>query len=184
MKLFLTLVLTSFLATLVAGVSGTSTGGADLTPEQEFLQWEQGTWDATIRIYQPGQPPQEMEGVQKDVLGCCNGWLITNLEMADSQASPYEGHGVLGFDPVRKKMVGVWVDSKQNWLGIAEGSVNKDASELILKVESRNPLNGQPMPTRWVVRRVGKDERHLDIHYPRPDGGEFVAVSIHSVRRS
>lgn len=104
--------------------------------------------------------------------------------MEDSQVSPYQGHGVLGYDPARKKMVGVWVDSKQDWLGIAEGTVNKDASELVMKVESRNPLNGQPMPTRWVVRRIGEDERHLDIHSPRPDGGEFVAVSIHSKRRS
>ena len=184
-----------YLAVLVVAV--TTAGGLGVTvgyakqaiqpaaasgPEMNFLRWEEGVWDATIQMVPgPGKPAQTLEGVQTDSLRCCGQWLVTDLAV---QGSPYEGHGILGWDPKAKKLVGVWVDSQQNWLGIAEGEVDSSGETLTLRIKSRDPRTNKAAYSRWVTRRIDQNTRLLEIFLPMPEGQEGPAVTIRSKRRS
>lgn len=155
-----------------------------------FLAWEVGEWDATITLPSPdGSEPMVLAGVQTDRLGACGLWLITDLRMkpgADGEpAPPYEGHGVLGYDPEKGKLVGIWIDSKTDWLATAEGGLSADGKRLTLEVEGRHPVTRQPMVQEWVTTKLGANRRQLEIYFPLGRNGERTLVSrIDSRRRT
>lgn len=177
---------------LLAGLAGPALGqGAP--PEvpknrhTDFLAWEEGEWTADIKLVDPsGGPALEFQGRQEDRLGGCGLWLITDLRMVATttgeEPPPYHGHGVLGYDPARDKLVGLWVDSNTNWLASAEGEVDPEGKRLVLDIQGRDPANGEPMVQRFVTTRLGKNRRQLDVFIPAPDGSEFAVATIEYTR--
>ncbi len=152
-----------------------------------FLKWEEGTWDATITQVDPnGGPPKVTHAVQTDRLRACGQWLITELTMAGAApgaASSYEGFGILGFDPAANKMVGTWVDSLTDFVGVSKGTVSKHGKKLTLRVPTRDPASGATFMSKWVVKKVNANTRELQIYAPGPDGSNVQIVTIRSVRR-
>jgi hypothetical protein len=181
-------------AALVAlgGMGGAAAFAARPAPEtpdtraadaRAFLEWEAGTWDCTITLVDPASgTSQRFDGVQTDRLGACGLWLITDLRLvADgAPAPPYEGHGVLGWDPHEEKLVGLWVDSKTDWLATAEGGVSGDV--LTLDVQARDPATRAPFVLRYVTTRVDEDRRRLEVLAPTPAGGRVAIARIDSTR--
>ena len=153
----------------------------------EFLKWEEGTWDATITQVDPkGGPPKVTHAVQTDRLRACGQWLITELTMvgaAPGAAGSYEGFGILGFDPEENKMVGTWVDSLTDFVGVSEGTVSKNGKKLTLRVPTKDPASGATFMSKWVVKKVNANTRELQIYVPSPDGPNVRIVTIRSVRR-
>ena len=153
----------------------------------EFLKWEEGTWDATITQVDPkGGPPKVTHAVQTDRLRACGKWLITELTMvgaAPGAAGSYEGFGILGFDPAANKMVGTWVDSLTDYVGVSKGTVSKNGKKLTLRVPTKDPASGATFMSKWVVKKVNANTRELKIYVPSPDGPNVQILTIRSVRR-
>jgi hypothetical protein len=144
---------------------------------REFLEWEVGVWDATITMFTP-DGELVFEGEQTDRLGACGAWLITDLAMKPAEgAPPYEGHGVLGFDPEKKRLVGLWADSRTDWLATAEGEVSPDGKQLMLAVDGRHPVTREPIVQEWITTRLGPDRRRLEVFLPLGQDGELVMIS-------
>src|SRR5258708_12910506 len=86
-------------------------------PEHEVLKNDAGVWDATVEMLGPG-PPNVSKGVETNtMLGGL--WLVTDFK-SEMMSQPFQGHGVAGYDPARKKYVGTWVDSMSTGLQISE----------------------------------------------------------------
>ena len=172
-----------------AGPTAESDRGPEAARHMEFLEWEAGEWEAEVRLVadSPQASPKRYRAEQTDRIGGCGLWLITDMRMLPgqdgSEAPPYEGHGVLGFDPAKNRLVGVWIDSKTDWLGVAEGTLDPLGRQLTLEVEGRNPATGEPMPQRFVTTRLGQDRRRLEISVPAPDGDWFQVATIDYTRR-
>ena len=153
----------------------------------EFLEWEEGTWDATITQVDPnGGPPKVTHAVQTDRLRACGQWLITELMMvgaAPGAAGSFEGFGILGFEPQAREMVGTWVDSLTDFVGVSKGTVNKNGNQLTLRVPTKDPASGAKFMSKWVVKKVDANTRELQIFAPGPDGSNVQIVTIRSVRR-
>jgi len=116
----------------------------------------------------------------------CGQWLVTDLSMVAGDdgtiASPYEGHGVLGWDPVKKKLVGIWVDSARTWLATAEGTVDESGDVLTLWIQDRHPKSGEPMMTIFQTTRIDTDTRQLDVFIESPSGERIPVGRILSKR--
>ena len=172
------------LVSLAGAALGTTRTLGTEDVHQAFLKWEVGVWDATITMPADDGTSVTYEGEQVDRLGACGLWLITDLRLTGEGAPPYEGHGLLGFDPKKGKLVGVWVDPRTTWLAVSEGEVSADGRKLTLEVEGRNPLTGAPIVMEYVTTKVAEDRRRLEVFMPLPDGGRMLAARIDSARRS
>ncbi len=153
----------------------------------EFLQWEVGSWSSDITMYTaPDQPPARFRGRQVDRMSGCGLWLVTDLTMVagddDTPAPPYEAHGVLGWDPVKEKLVGIWVDSARTWLATAEGTVDESGNVLTLRIQDRHPQSGEPMVTIFQTTRVDADTRQLDVFIEIPSAERIPVAQILSTR--
>jgi hypothetical protein len=88
-------------------------------PDHKVLEKDVGTWDAEIVIRMPGAPPQESKGVAVNRLVADRMWLVSDFK---NETTGFEGHGVFGYDPHKKKYVGTWVDPMRASLDPMEGT--------------------------------------------------------------
>jgi hypothetical protein len=96
-------------------------------PEHQMFKDDEGTWDAVVEIFVPGQPqPMSSKGVETNVVGCGGLCLITDFK-GDMGGMTFHGHGTSTWDGAKKKYVGSWTDSMSTGLAVTEGTF--DASK-------------------------------------------------------
>jgi hypothetical protein len=116
---------TAFLS-LVVGclVLGVSPVGAQPMPkpgpEHEKLQRFVGNWDVTVSFM---GAESKATATYKMVLG---GLWLTEDFAGEFAGMKFEGRGVVGYDPIRKKYMATWIDSMSPTLMVMEGAFSKD----------------------------------------------------------
>ena len=82
------------------------------TAEHKILMSEEGTWDATVKSYKngPESEPSVSKGVEVNTVVTGGLWL-TSVFKGDFEGMAFEGRGQFGYDPIKKKYVGTWIDS-------------------------------------------------------------------------
>ncbi|MDP9018465.1 MAG: DUF1579 domain-containing protein [Candidatus Eremiobacteraeota bacterium] len=104
-------------------VSGAATAQAQDAPKIPAAVYapvaaEAGTWTADITFYDEKDRPvaKHAKGVQVNVLLHNKHWITNDFSVS---GTPYQGHGVWGYDPVAKTYIDTWVDTN-------DGSVRTD----------------------------------------------------------
>jgi Protein of unknown function (DUF1579) len=151
-------------------------------PEHERLKKAVGAWDATVEMSQvPGKPPEVSKGTETSVLTGGGLWLITDFK-STMNGKPFEGHGIAGYDPAKKKYVGTWVDSWTTSLGVSEGTydaLTKKETAFMDMTEPDGKTTKMKMETEWK----DDDTRVFTLWGPGPDGKEFPGLKITYKRR-
>ena len=152
------------------------------TAEHAALARSEGTWDASVEISMgpPGTPPQISKGVETNRL-CCGGlWMITDYK-SNTGSAPFEGHGMTGFEPAKKKYISTWVDSDLTTPMTSEGTYDAATRTLTM----RGSMNSRGKTLQWRNVEVWKDDdtRQFTQYMRGPGGKETPGVSITYTRR-
>jgi hypothetical protein len=148
-------------------------------PEHEMLKKDVGTWDATVEMMMPPGPPSK--GTEVNALGPGGLWLITDFK-SEMMGAPFQGHGVTGWDPAKKKYVGTWVDSMSTGVFTSEGTYDA-ASRSMNALMSGPGEDGQPMTMKAVTQYKDDDTRVFTMFMKGPDGKEAPTMRITYKRR-
>jgi hypothetical protein len=153
------------------------TGGMPVVkpgPEHESLKQMVGTWDATVEMMAPGAPASK--GVEVNKALADGLWVVTEFK-SDMGGKPFEGHGVWGYDPAKKKYVGTWVDSMTSGLTISEGTYDAATKTATDIMESPGP-DGKPMKIKATTVWKDSDTRVFTMYE-----GEKPSMKITYTRR-
>lgn len=147
-------------------------------PEHRVLAKDVGTWDAEIEVNVPGGPPQRSRGVSEGRLACGGRWLLLGYR---SEGGDFEGHGVYGYDPQKKKYVGTWVDTMRPFLAPMEGDWDAEKRTMTFVAEVPSPQGA----IRWreTTETVDDDTRRFQVVMLGADGAETVALTTTYRRR-
>jgi hypothetical protein len=107
----------------ILSASAMSQPGAKPTDEHRILAQQEGTWDATIKSFTAGPDAEPMNSKGTEVITVMTGglWLLSKFD-GDFGGVKFEGRRQFGYDPVKKKYVGTWIDSLSPNLSVLEGS--------------------------------------------------------------
>jgi hypothetical protein len=144
-------------------------------PEHEMLKKFEGKWNATI-----ASPGGEIKGTADYKVGMGGFWLQLHFK-SEFAGTPFEGRGLTGYDPLKKKYVSTWADSIEPFLTVTEGTFAKDGKTFTETGESC--MHGKPEKIKSVYefkdkdtfvftmyRVVGdKDEQTMQITYKRKE---------------
>lgn len=143
-------------------------------PEHEVLKKFEGQWDAIVKF-----GGMEMKGSSDNKVGLGGFWLQSNFK-SQFGTEPFEGRGVMGYDPVKKKYVSTWIDSMTPTMTISEGTfdkVGKVYTELgegvgpemkLQKMKSVHEFKDQDNMVLTMYNIVdGKDQLLMEIIYKR-----------------
>jgi hypothetical protein len=142
-------------------------------PEHEMLKRDVGTWDATVEFFmEPGAPASVSKGTE--VVTMLGGfWQLTEFK-SEMMGQPFEGRGATGYDPVKKKYVGTWVDSMTPGYYTTEGTYDPATKTLTATMEGPDP-SGQVTKTKETTEWKADGTRVFTMYNP---DGKTVGMRI------
>jgi hypothetical protein len=151
--------------------------------EHEWLKNFEGAWDFTAKFHMgPGAPAMESKGVQVDRVGGGGMWLIIDT-MEDKKDAPFHGHGMVGYDPEKKKYIGVWIDGHTSKFQMSEGTVDKDGKVMTMEADGPPGPDGKPSKMKQESTIKDKDHKSLKFYATGPDGKEMMVGEIEYIRK-
>lgn len=103
-------------------------------------------------------------------------WLVADLV---TEGGDFAGHGVYGYDEVRRCYVSTWVDDLRPFLVIGEGEW--DPAARTMTFHTRATVGGAPVTWREVTTRIDADTHRFEHWKPVPVAGgepsEHVVMS-------
>jgi hypothetical protein len=141
--------------------------------EHEHLKQFEGTWNVTHKVQaDPTQPAQDSKGGTETCAMKCGGlWLVIDSD-GEMMGVPFHGHGVIGYDTVKKKYVGTWVDNMATSIWSMEGSYDEAKKAFTYKLTGPDPQTGKETSMTMVQTIKDKDNYVMTLSMAGPDGKE------------
>lgn len=137
-------------------------------PEHEILKKDEGAWNATVKSWMaPGAAAMEFKGVENNKVGLGGLWMTSDFKTDDGS---FVGHGVAGWDAMKKKYVSIWVDNSSMSLGVMHGTWDKDKKMLNFQGEQPDMASGKMMKARQTIEYPDANTRVMK-NYVTPAGG-------------
>ena len=165
---------------------------AKLNENHKLLTECDGTWSYTVKMWMNGDSsakPQESKGtaVRKSIMeGRYVEMDVTGkMEMpgADGKAKSmtFKGHGMEGYDNVKKKFVGTWMDNMGTGIMMSEGDYDP-ATKSFTYTSEMEPMPGMKTKVREVLKVTDKD--HMTFEWYEDRGGqEAKTMEINYTRK-
>ena len=150
------------------------------TKEHDWLQKFVGEWESEVEIVMdPSQPPMVGKGTESTrMIG--GAWIVAEGH-SEMMGSPFESVLTLGYDPMRQKYVGSWIDSMSGYLWLYEGDVDAAGTTLSLNTKGPSPHNpGGLTDFKEVTVFKTPDHRIFTSSVQAPDGNWQTCVTVHS----
>jgi hypothetical protein len=152
-------------------------------PEHELLKKDVGVWDATVESSMgPGTSTSVSKGVETNTLMAGGLWLVTQFK-GEFLGKPFEGSGVLGYDPAKKKYVGTWVDSMSTGVSLLESTYDPAKKTLTGTFEGPD-MSGKVVKMKSVTQWKDDDSRIFTLSVPASERDEIPAMRITYRRRA
>ncbi|HEY7086596.1 MAG TPA: DUF1579 domain-containing protein [Tepidisphaeraceae bacterium] len=147
-------------------------------PQHEGLKPMAGTFDAEVTsVMAPGAPPDVSKAVMKNEMVLDGRFLRSTCE-GSMMGQPFHGVGYTGYDNLKKKYVGVWMDTMGTMMMVSEGSADPSGKVLTFTSTMPDPETGKDMNCRQVVTIASNDKHTMEMFAPGPDGKEYKCMTI------
>ncbi|HUQ72816.1 MAG TPA: DUF1579 domain-containing protein [Planctomycetaceae bacterium] len=158
--------------------AGLSSGQEFPKPGKEHKELSElvGTWDAVMET--DGQK-SKATAVYKSI---CGGMWVESDFHGSVGNNEFQGRGLDGYDIVRKKYVGVWIDSMSSAPMHFEGNYEPGTKRLVMTGESLGP-DGKTEKFKNTTETKDKDHFTFKMFMIQPDGKEQLAFTIEYTRR-
>jgi hypothetical protein len=141
-----------------------------------------GQWEFTNKMWmEPGADPMESKGTctSRMILG---GRFIETSHKGDFMGEPFEGIGITGYDNMKKKYIGTWVDNMGTCIISVEGSYDAGSKTFTYTCSFDCPFEQSPVKVREVIRLVDKNKHVLEWYETRA-GKENKTMEITYTRK-
>jgi hypothetical protein len=146
-------------------------------PEHDRLKELVGKWEFVLKM----PDGSETKGVSINTMECGGLWLTSDFK-TDFGGSPFQGKGLDGYDPAKKKYVSVWVDSMTPAPMLFEGDYDARTKSTVMISKSPAP-DGRPGQWRSVDKSVSPDE-HVFEMFLQAEGEKEQSMMVVTYRRA
>lgn len=148
---------------------------ASPSKEHEYLKRMEGVWNAKTTFWMgPGTEPQVSEGTMTGemILG---GRFLQSTYEGKTPWGEFSGISIDGFDRIRKKYCGIWIDSMGTIMMVFEGDASKNVRTMTC--DYVDPT-GKPSKMKGVTTIVGDNEYRYESWAEAPNGETFKNMEI------
>ena len=150
-------------------------------PEHQRLAKEVGTWDAVIQSTGMDGKAEKSKG-ENETRAMGGFWFVDSFAGSFAGAA-FLGHGMIGYDPIKKKFVQSWCDSMSPMLMMFEGTFDKDGKVLTM-TGSGPSTGGKTVAMRTVTTWKDDNTKVFELFEAGPDGKEVCMLTITYTRRT
>jgi len=143
-----------------------------------------GTWDTKVSSWmQPGAAPMASTGVSENTWTLDNRFIEQRYE-GEFMGQPFKGVGYTGYDNVKKKYVGTWMDNMSTSVMVMTGTSDATGKTMTFTGTMDDPMTGKPKAMKEVVKIVDANKHTFEMWAPGPDGKAFKMMEIEYLRRN
>ncbi len=133
------------------------------TPEHKAMAREEGTWKAESKFWlTPETEPMVSEATESNKM-FGELWLLSKYE-GNVMGMPFKGMGTMGYDPVKKKYVGTWVDTMNPHMQTMEGEYDVETHTLTMYSTGIDVMTGEEKTSKLVSRYLDNDNKVFEMH--------------------
>src|SRR3954452_24846618 len=134
-------------------------------PEHKVLAAEEGAWDARIRMYEKGPDAEPSVSKGSEVNEVLPGglWVLSKFE-GDFGGMKFQGRGQWGYDPVKKKYVGTWLDSISTVLSLLEGEYDAKTKTTTFVGDGYDPVQKAKFSQKMVTKTKDDGSRVFTLY--------------------
>jgi hypothetical protein len=139
---------------------------AALGAKHKALEHFLGSWETTNKVWMegPAGPATESKGTVESRWLVEGRWLIEEVN-GEMMGQPFRGIAVTGYDNVKKKYVGIWIDNMSTAMMRFEGNFFDEGRTFVLYGGYDDPFSGEHDRIQRYVTRIQGDDRHtMEIH--------------------
>ena len=142
--------------------------------EHELLKVDVGEWDCEMKIWMAGPDSEPMVTTGSETSKMFGGfWVVGNFK-ADFGGQPFEGRSTTGYDPVKKKYIGTWVDTMNPYMSTMEGTYDKETKTVTMMMKGTGP-DGKPTLGKNVIQhKDGGKTRVFSMYNKMPGSDDMV----------
>lgn len=146
--------------------------------QHQRLKAMAGTFDTVTRMWMaPDKPPQESKGKAENRM-ILDGRFLQQDYKGSFMGQPFAGVGLTGYDNLKKKYVGSWVDSMGTSLSVLEGSEDPSGKVLTMSMRTTDPTSGKEVESRTVTRIESEAKHVFEVYDKLPTGKEVKTMEI------
>ena len=149
---------------------------AKLGPEHERFKQVVGKWKTETKSFcKDPQNPEVSEGTAVFTLLMDGRFLVQRFHGV-FDGKPFEGMGLCGFDRVKKKHTGIWIDNMGTGIMHSEGTLDEASGTMTDIGEMASPIG--PMRMKMVTKPIDNDKFLFTMVVLLPDGSENKGMEI------
>lgn len=144
----------------------------------EHLTMQVGTWNTHVKFWTaPGADAQESEGhaISESILG---GRFIMQKYKGNMMGMPFEGVAINGYDNIKGKYVGLWMDSFGTMMLASEGTCDGSGKVTTMFGEYPDPSGDVTKKSKTVMTVVSDDEMLFEMYDVTTEGKEFKNMEM------
>jgi hypothetical protein len=134
-------------------------------PAHKALDALVGDWRLEGRCWMtPDSPPTENKGTAK-VQWILGGRFVQEELDGEFMGKPFHGISITGYDNMKKKYVGSWIDDMSTGMFISEGDADADGKLFTFYGKMDDPITGQKdKQYKFVIRVLGPNKHTFEMH--------------------
>jgi hypothetical protein len=121
------------------------------TKYHKELARDEGVWDAEVSMWvSPDSEPLKSKAVERNkMLG--EMWLMGEFE-GEFAGQPFQGRSATGYDPIKKKYVGGWLDTVSPFMWMMEGDYDVESHTLTMMGQGVDAMTGKTQKSKMITR--------------------------------
>jgi hypothetical protein len=134
-------------------------------PQHTEMARDVGVWDAETTAWAtPDAEPEKSTGVETNrMIGKM--WLASEFK-GTFMGGEFVGEMQFGYDPLKKKYVGTWIDSISPFLFTIEGEYDVATHTLTCLMTGTSALTGKPETAKNVTRYIDENTKTFEMYMP------------------
>lgn len=153
-----------------------------VTPSHELLHQFAGTWTGEVEIWMaPGAPSEKSTGTMVTTAEMGGRWMRQRWT-GEMMGQPFEGEGYFGYDNIKKKHIGTWIDTMSTGLMVMEGDYDAAKKSFDMVGTFSDPM-GATNKARHVITIQSVDKHTFEMYHTGPDGKETLDGRIVYTRK-
>src|SRR5262245_35226465 len=147
-------------------------------PAHKVLEARVGKWNAQVKLWmEPGSQPKSETGTS-EVKGILDGRFLEDTFKGTFMGAPFQGRGLTGYDNIKKKYIGSWIDTAGTGIMHSEGSYDAASKTFTYTSESPDCMAGKYVKSRSIDKLVDADHWTMQMYSAGPDGKEYMSMEI------
>jgi len=140
-----------------------------------------GSWTAETTLWMvPGQEPTTSTATAMHEM-ILDGRFLSESYEGSFMGMAFKGRGLSGYDNMKEKYIGTWVDSMGTMMLSYEGECSDDGATRVMWTEMFDPMSGQMMKSKSVYTMKDADHYLLEMYVFTP-AGEIKTLEINHTR--